>query len=346
MTAIEIFDLLRDRFQFAQVRDLLKRSDFSVSQGWENSRVKIEEQLVEFDDDDAEETFSEILRNLILYGEKTIRLYPIAKKEMQQLRSVFSKMQPTAGAAASAYPGVVDSAALSALPLRPSICALEDDELPSIVLTGRTYLTSRDEFEVDELDDDVRAEFLEYDRLIAVRRTPVQYFDVVALHPTQNLLEIRLGTEGIGSKSDIERRIKAAKSKINSVVETKTGISGILANFKNVFPAISALYGESSGSVKRLGGVTSTASVKDEKMRSRKDDLRTEAFHKTGTSAVPAFSKFSICKCWESETGIGHIELEIPGAISTASQQNPVLKTIRIKALDREEFYFALNKVL
>lgn len=136
----------------------------------------------------------------------------------------------------------------------------------------------------------------------------------------------------------------------NKLVEEKLGIEKLLKEPINFFPLINNFYmSNDEGKIINLSFTTDEGSIKSEKMRKDKVDLRLETYHKAGKNAVHHITPYHIAILWDFkilERIKNQIELILPGKLYSLSSTNPRLEEVIIEqCIVLEEYNFILQKI-
>ncbi|WP_346727696.1 hypothetical protein [Escherichia coli] len=115
---------------------------------------------------------------------------------------------------------------------------------------------------------------------------------------------------------------------------------------KNIFTAIDKLYKSADGTILKLGHATGTGSVKEEKMRKRKDDLRKEKYHAAGLAAIGGkTNNFSISKQWNGAHN-NILTMHVPGHFSLISSSLPFINHVIIEGcVCKSDYELLMSKV-
>jgi hypothetical protein len=218
-------------------------------------------------------------------------------------------------------------------------------------MCAKRAIKNRELFDFETLDPSVRSAFnsvqdIQIDEIIVVSKKLIQSFDNVIIKPDENRLEIHIDISNQLSTDDLLRAIKVNVTKINELLESIPSVDR-LKDPKNFFPCIAALYDEPDGYIHQLGHATGTASIKDEKMRGKGKDLRTELFHEKGLKAIGGCSDYySITKGWDTDS-LGSPQLTIAGRYAQAGSSEASITYAIIDGCNcKEDFEMVLGKLI
>jgi hypothetical protein len=198
------------------------------------------------------------------------------------------------------------------------------------------------------LPSSARQSFHGFDELIGIKSGYIQAFDRVVISP-EGRLELHLDLCCSMSGEDMEQYKIYYVNLLKDFSEKFLGISASWLDVSvNFFPKIIALYNDSDGEVLALEHTTSTKSVKGERMRSRKLDLRKETFHVEGMKSVPSTDIYAIKKGWKTSSFGDHsYSVSIPGKLPSAGSAFGFIRHVLVEGcLDFSEFELALSKAL
>lgn len=288
-----------------------------------------------------------IYLDLVLYGDKAVAVFPVDAEVAPKLAGLLPTIVEPHAEYRKSYPLPLDDRRLNPLDLLPHAVAgdvVADDEL--LELCSKRYYTVRDEIDTADLGDGVRKAFDGYDSLIGVRRGVYQAHDFVAFSMARSSIEVRVDVRRGMTGKDVSEAIGHVRAYVNGALKRLTGIDFVLGSRKNFFPRIVELYNEDDGRVACLGHATGTSSIKDERMRRRRDDLREETFHKEGLRALGDTNPYKIIKTWEGEFAFARPGVTIPGHFSLAGDAAAVINYVIIDhCVCRNDFELVRSKL-
>jgi hypothetical protein len=149
---------------------------------------------------------------------------------------------------------------------------------------------------------------------------------------------------------EISRAFVKSISYFNEFIRNELHIPLGLKDNANLFPLIDHMYESDEGKVGELSFLTDEGSIKNEKMRKGKVDLRRELYHKAGKEAVDHISTYRISILWnltildDIET---YPELLLPGQSHCLNSKPPKLDEVIVKKCScLEDYNFILNKII
>lgn len=271
---------MRGRMPWSVAQKALRAAGLTAGQGWE----KTQDRLLEDSDDieDTTEILSDILREHILCGEKTVRFYNLKKAHLQSLRDALLGAVISDTDFSKAYPGTLEVDDLESLDFpEPQLVAVEQvgKAVAGIFASVRVF-ERREIRKIKDMPPAVRSQFAGYKEIVLVSREPVQAMDVVWLPAQGSIVETRIDALGSSRLEDTY----FAHQKIKSLLDALSG--SILPEPSNLFPLIEQMYqAPGEGIVTELTFTTNTKSLKQERMRGDRC-LRKELFHVGGKKAV------------------------------------------------------------
>ncbi|MEI2429054.1 hypothetical protein RDV84_23840 [Lysobacter yananisis] len=346
---MDYLDLIERRgYSFRLVQAVLRDQDLPTAQGWEPLKEKVQG-LANAKDPKFIEKLKSITIDLTLYAEKAVALFPLSNTEALNIPAILGGIKP-AGMYATNFPFLLSDAALTAQPtsLQPAHHLLTGQKLGNLVFATKFYETTRAKIEVADFNS-IPAELQGYDEVIAIRRTIKQLFHLVTLRATKKgnfFLEIRLDTVAKMVEDDFRKGFRAVRRWMNKQYASAFGVDDLLDQEVNMFPAIKGLYAAADGRVRHLGSTTTSASVKQERMRSKFHDLRMEPFHVAGQK-VTALDSYSIDKNWDSWLGSGQPSVIVPGKVADISSDDPHVGMVFVDGAGSiDDFELVMEKLI
>jgi hypothetical protein len=272
---------------------MIAMADLQPAQGWDRTFARYKGRDV--DNDKAEELSISLVEH-VLAGEKAIRLYRMDKAQRDALRVHARSLEIPATPFSAAFPEQVVLNGAGPLKGDGTLCAVFDDhDGVFLVYSSIREFEIREKVELDQLEDDVREALETFSRLVGVKVVRSQVFDVLWIPPHGDAVYAAVDSPK-GMPADF---ISAGHAKLRKIVRDGIGKD---PEPENLFAVVSAIYNSTWGTVRNLGFLTDTGSVKNEKMRL--DCLRAEPFHIGGKDAVDGvIHPFSITVRWESTSG-------------------------------------------
>lgn len=330
-----ILTSMRAKIPFGTMRPVLDQLHIPKSSGWDNTISKLLDMLSSCHDQALiEETKTKLEGAYIefLYcGEKDLRLYKLtdeqtvamekALRNLQAPDSVFSKAFP--------YPISDDLQRSNGSDLVPTQITTLGDQPTAVFCSIRSFdeviplsnNTLKDETVTQySIDDD--------SELFVKRKARRQFFDVISLNTSKNVLEVRLDQGSGMGRTSKDKAHKDLIAKAEELLSLELKARVILPQSINLFPAVDSLYRGSAGRVCELGFTVNSGSVKSEKLRRHDTDIRTEQFHKGGRDAVDGqLSPYRIAVVWKFRADAAdesNPELNLPGTKKSLSSPTKV----------------------
>lgn len=270
-------------------------------------------------------TLVDIHRCATLFGTSAVWLFDSEGDDLEHLRTSIQYAAPAQSPFSRDFPFVIPEDELSTqeyktTPVRE--IELDGGALASVACGKRRY-REREQVAADDVPENARAALGIFSELILVRTGFTQAFDRLIFKPAANRLELHvdlccpLNAEELDQfKNSYVARLKQLGKQIGRKLDW-------LDQPVNLFPFIAHLYNDSGGMVLSLGHATGTKSIKEERMRGQRLDLREELFHKHGIQAIQGTDAFSIRKGWESVAGRHTPSITIPSHFTMASSPSP-----------------------
>lgn len=325
----DVLKSLRERAPWPVGRRILADIGVARGQGWNNTLQKIDENPKK--SEEKADELGEALKSHEICGEKLVSFYEFDAAVLQTIRGQFGRLQPTDTAFSQRYPATLSETELKAAPAGLVLTSVEvqDDGL-AVVFSSARVTTVRERINVEALEDSANAVLDEYEEIIGVKTIRFHAFDVIWIPSQGNTIDVRVDfPEGTLSEVAV-----AARKMVLAELVKITG--AVIPEAVNMFPLIDKMYSDGSeGTVVELGFGTTTASLKHEKMRRRKLDLRDETYHKGGKAALETpIEPFKLSIRWHRVIGrrlASEPELSLNSSSRAAGSANPLLDRVVIR---------------
>lgn len=252
------------------------------------------------------ESLMEMHRASISAGTTAIWLFKAPKEDLIDMLPHIASTISTASPFAQYFPFPLPEDQVAAQPFATvPVALLHPAEGRSVVVAcGKRAYREREQLEPEEIAETVRAELGSFQELIVVRSGYTQAYDRLVFDLHAERLEIHLDLCCPLNTDELQQMQESYVDRMKGPTEKALGRElPWLHKPINLYPKIAALYQGDDGVVQLLGHVTSTKSVKVERMRSQTLDLRQELFHKKGRAAVDGTDAFAIKKGWPANRG-------------------------------------------
>ncbi|SSC71455.1 unnamed protein product [Ciceribacter sp. T2.26MG-112.2] len=266
--------------------------------------------------------------------------------DLAAIRKKLASIEPLETVFSERYPATLSEAKLKAAPAGLVLTSVEENEDGvGLVFSSARVTTIREHIDVAALSDAGDATFDDYEEIIGVKTIRFHAFDVIWIPTNGDTLDVRIDFPE-GTLSDIA--VAARKMALTQFTKL-TGVA--MPEPINVFPLIDKMYNDSTeGTVVELGFGTTTASLKHEKMRRRKLDLRNETYHKGGKAALDTpIEPFKLSILWHRVIGKklnSEPELSVNSSSRAAGSTNPVLDRVVIrKCMGHEDYDYVRSRI-
>ncbi|WP_313350487.1 hypothetical protein [Paracoccus sp. (in: a-proteobacteria)] len=285
---------------------ILKTIGTEPGQGW---RRTIEKFRARAYDPAFNESLLEAIEQYNLCGEKFVKIYPIdgAARAHIEMMSDFICLEDSPFK--ESYPLGLPEGELQVGDGVPKVVKIvRNDDGIGLVFSHVVQMTKREKIDLSELvaDNDT---LTSYDEVIGVRSLNVQLFSVVWLSQDRSTIEVRTDLPS-GMTMDIAHSVQSqVRRRFSQLVNHELGEP---SDLYHVLERIYEANGE--GTVVELGFTTTSASVKNEKMRRAGEDLRSEPYHlggkeKIGTPIEPFRLSVRWYLTWDGMTVIPELSL-------------------------------------
>lgn len=275
---------------------------------------------------DQADRLSTAFKEHIVAGEKTLRIYKVNSIERQSIIQWLHANKPKESLSVDTY--YRDDADIRKADAKlPKLIAVEafDTGVAGIFEAIR-------ETEIRETIDPSRIRGLDnsseekFSQVIGVKVEKKQLFDVLWIPTSGDRIDIRTDSP-LGTTIDTENAGHQALMK--AIIQ---GFGTDIFKYQiNLYPLIRSIYEDSKeGLVAELGFITSTGSVKHEKMRRSGTCLRTEIYHKAGKAALSKkIEPFKLSVRWH----VNHVgytastlpELSLRGSTRLLHMTSPIM---------------------
>jgi len=275
---------LRPRRSWSQIKEAFKQRDLKIGGGWEDFLAKLGS-----DSEDTEQLrdqIGDVYADLILLGRRTVQLFKDSGFDWQEFASTAKGLVPATAPLTTPHLLPAADAVLKAVPqLTPQLVDVREhgSDVLLIFSSHQTYV-DREQVKLHELGADPPAGLTRFERLFGESVISFQTFDVVAIRPTDDRLEIWLDDPHGMDRDEV---VDMVTRLIEAVATIYSPALSLIGGGVNLFAAIREIYEDKyAGSVAKLWFSTQTGSLKREFMRTKGEDLRVERFHEAGVKEV------------------------------------------------------------
>lgn len=189
-----------------------------------------------------------------------------------------------------------------------------------------------------------------YDEVYGIKTIWVQSFDRVFINKLSGdvFFCIDKSTSNTLTYDETITKVEEYRIFFDDLVKPSKDAESIFGVFSNFFPLITQFYDTKEGHIVELHHITSTGSVKNEKMsRGQVKDLRSESFHYSGMKSIAGTSMFAIEKEFDSTFENQSIHINLPGKRIFMGEKNPSLFYAIVKyCSDKTDFFNLLDKLI
>jgi len=258
----------------------------------------------------------------ILYGNRALTIFEVPHSVASVMLRTCQKLVNPQSVFAASFPFPVDRSTLERSSWNAEFVKFvrntEDNSVRLIACSKRAY-RERKTIDVGSLTAAASQALGSYDEVIGVTSGYVQAYDSVVIRPNGRIeIHIDMCCPMPLAESDIIQFMKYYIDVLNTAFPPPPNQQKHLYRPLNLFGLVQAFYDDNDGKVRNLGHATGTNSVKQERMRSRKDDLRVEPFHRKGLAAIDSTDLYSIEKTWSGELSSVFPSVTLPGKFSMA----------------------------
>lgn len=217
-----------------------------------------------------------------LCGEKFTKIYDLSVEEHTEVQKHLAALTIKQSDFSDVYPLSLSEDALQNTDGIPVVVdVVRNTDGIGVVYANAIKLTTREKILVQEYTDEPERFTSEFDEIVGLKFKTVQLFSVVWVPHEHNSIEIRTDyPDGMSTDQAhaVQSSIRREFNQFNLVE---------LGDPVDLFGLLESIYfDESEGQVVELGFLTTTASVKLEKMRKPNMDLRLEKYHMSGKQGL------------------------------------------------------------
>jgi hypothetical protein len=342
----ELVSALELRTSWTLMRKALKEEKLPIGLGWKDLKAHASETHT------IAQRLRVFLRNYfeesVVTGDRYVQLYDIEQELVGQIVEACEAVVIPDSAFSAKYPLPLDVNLLATAPSAPTLCDVRKHPNGDIsfIFCSAGYFDDKNWYDYRQLPDHVQQAYIGIDKLVTVRKSYYQAYDVITLRTALNRLEISVDQPSrLGSL-----RFEARPMEILSACALHFQA---LQSFgarppENLFPAIAEMYGDQgAGKVIALAFRTMTGSVKRERMTTANDDLRDERFHHAGMIAVGQEIKpYEIELDMEFTVPGGAAGMKLAGMMSQLASATPTLHGCYVTAHQFISMERALNRLV
>ena len=264
MLPAQIFEVFRARVPWSVMKVLLGACNIPVSLGWKNTLKKIllngeikDKFVSNFD------LLKEYYSKYILIGEKSIQIHKITRSDIDIVINLFKLLKIEKSTFHQTYPFSLPTEMLDSIDSKSKLIEVKEiDNKVFLIFCTKRYFAERTTINTNNLDSSVKDSLGDYDEIIGVKKYSRQFFDVVVLWKTKDLVEVRVDVASGMLDRDRFRSFLEIVSTFNNLVRDKFNSKNFLANNINMFPLVDLLYQSQEGRVVELSFLTDEGSVK------------------------------------------------------------------------------------
>lgn len=343
-----IISALREqKHPFGAVREALAAVDKEAGAGWDKLPDRIGALSAE-DQALVGAQLSKLILNRAVAGQKELHIFDLDDDQVASISTALSGLVAS-GPYRASFP----------IPLAPSQLAgkttdlflteaiYRDNSEVSLVFCSTRIEYDTTKYEINHFGDAVRSAFANYDRIVAIKRSPYQIFDVLNFRPRLKRIEILIDQPArMSAQENSEDRCAAVLGMVASrcpalqyLYETNSPL--------NLYNCINSMYQQAGeGKVKRLAFRAPSQSQKKEQLSSD-NDLRTEDFHAAGVLKVGTITVHDISIHWANLVGgAGEASARIKINVGSLSSQGAYVRSAEIGCSSDSAITVIANKLV
>lgn len=335
---------MRLRMPWRVGQKVLESKEVPRGKGWAETQLKLTD--VDLGADKEAELVESIEQHLMC-GEKLTRYYRLSRRDITRLQNDLFQVDVPDSEIKEVFPMVLEGADLTETGSDPTIVQnVQFDDGLAVFFGSARVVTTRETVEMDEIPEDAASALEEWDELIGVRHRRLHSIDVLWLPNDDNFVEVRVDYP-IGINKNVgEEAHRRVRNRISDLVGYD-----VLQSPVNLFPLIDAIYRQRDGKVVELSFGTTTASLKNEKMRRKRLCLRDETYHRGGSAALALpIQPFNLSVVWQRRLGPNRFsvpELSLRSTSFESSSANPQLfDAVISKCMGHYDYDYVRGRIL
>ena len=337
MGILEVAQSMRARIPWSVAQRIFQSAGLPRGQGWDKTLERLRN--VDPAPFGVESEVEDALVEHYHCGEKTVRLFHVSSERRGAIREKLDRVKIGHSVFGDYFPLLVPVEKLPDEPLAPVLISVEkSDAGTTAVLASVRTISVREVLDRNSMPDSTTEELSAYDEIIGVRHIRHQAMDVLWIPAKEKFVELRIDSPRGFHKDAVVIAVEQTIQSVNKIVG-----EGNFDKPVNLFPLIHSIYSTpTEGTVVELAFGTSTASLKHEKMRRRRLDLRAEVYHKAGKQALgTAIEPHHLSVVWfiHSPQRESAPELSLNASARTAASSNAALYLAEIRNCTSESDY-------
>ncbi|MDB5617441.1 MAG: hypothetical protein JWQ24_1679 [Tardiphaga sp.] len=336
---------MRARMPWPVGRKVLVENDFPRGRGWEQTVTKLGSDQLKVTGNI--EDLAAALSEHILCGEKLSGFYNVDIEVLDRVRAKVLGMDVEETDFSRSYPAALTEDQLADQHSGFVLTAVSrTEDGVAVVFSSVRVVTVREEIEPEEISDELASLLEGYEEIVGLKTVRFQAFDVIWIPHNGSLIDVRVDYPA-GTHQDVAI---AAHARIVDAFHTLVD-ELLMAETVNLFPLIDRIYNDpSEGIVVELGFGTTTASLKNEKMRRKQLDLREEQYHVGGKAALTSpIEPFRLSVTWKRNVGGGRFsspELSLNSNARAAGGIDPAIRNVVIRrCMGQADYEFVRSRI-
>lgn len=290
-----LLNTLYGRAYWSDARKIIAMSGLSPAKGWANTLARYSKANV---DSDVANTLSDLLADHMVAGEKSLQFYRLKKDQKTDLLTRFDAAKILNSQLASDFPNIADLGKYKGISGSPKLVFKREttDGHFLFFASVRPY-DLKEKVDVSLLPPALQTQLSGYRDVFGIKTIDHSAIDVIWIPSNGNTVVVASDSPQDAAGNYCEGGHVQLRAFIRSVV-------GDDAKPLNLFSAIDNIYRSDWGKVVELSFATDTGSIKNEKMRLKRQCLRVELFHVGGRTAVSEnIHPFHISVDWAAANG-------------------------------------------
>jgi hypothetical protein len=343
----------RATYSFRLVQDRLRAQGMPSATGWKPLMARYEELNYANETTDWAEyvsTLTALHKCSVLYGSTVVWLFDAPAGDVADMAKHAGLLLDTTSPFAASFPHPVSESVLMRQAFKAKFVNLRRSKNGDVYVIGcaKRAFRHREQIDVSDLSESSQEDFNDFQELYGIRAGWTQAYDRLYFRPNKNRFEIHVDLCCPLNADELQQAQVAYITQVKNVMEKELRRPLPWLNQpRNLFPLIDKLYQEVDGRVISMGHATGSKSIKEERMRGRRLDLREEPFHIDGIKAIGGTTDaYSIKKGWPNGTHGNVPSVFIPGRPVAVGIPAPAMRRAVIEnCAHKQDFEMILEKL-
>ncbi|MCL6270252.1 hypothetical protein M3P05_09995 [Sansalvadorimonas sp. 2012CJ34-2] len=231
-------------------------------------------------------SLSDAYKQHLLYGQKAVQIYKLKTGKVGELATQIAGVKPKKSSFSKSYPLPLSEEKLKSITKEETVLMDVLQDGTQVVFSGKRSVNEKTSLTKAELTDDALDALGDVVDIQVYCKRGMQFFDVVALYPSRDEIELRIDIGYGMRRQDRVNAFRELRKAFHQLIDSEFNHPPVLGTAVDFRCVIDSFYrdekNQSGARVCELGFVTTENSVKRESMRQKDLDLREELYHSAG----------------------------------------------------------------